>query len=259
MTEQQREMMEKLQKMSPEELKEFQKKQCIFCQIMSGKIPAKKVYEDEKVCAVLDINPANRGHVLLMPREHHAIMPQISDEEIKHLGIITKKLSHAVLKALKSEGTTIFIANGAAAGQRAQHFMIHIIPREAHDGFPTIPQHQMSNSDVSAMREKIQKTINKMLGIEHKKQDKHNKEEKHNKQESHHTKDSHTDDAHENHEEQHVEHKEHHDDHKHNEKHKQDHEVKTKQKKQAPKKSKPETKPKEQSDVSLDDIASLFK
>ena len=60
MTEEQaRELQEKLKQMSPEELKEFQKKQCIFCHIISGKVQARKIYEDDKVMAVLDINPAN--------------------------------------------------------------------------------------------------------------------------------------------------------------------------------------------------------
>src|SRR3989344_2863950 len=85
---------EKLKNMSPEELKEFQKKQCIFCQIISGKIEAKRVYEDERVLAILDINPANPGHILLMPKEHYAIMPQIPKEEMEHLFMAAKALSN---------------------------------------------------------------------------------------------------------------------------------------------------------------------
>jgi len=89
------ELMEKLQKMSPEELREFQKKQCIFCQIIAGKMKGKKVYEDDVCFALLDINPAQIGHILLLPKEHYSIMPQIPEEEIKHLGIVSKKLSLA--------------------------------------------------------------------------------------------------------------------------------------------------------------------
>ncbi len=62
------ELQEKIKNMSPEELKEFQKQQCIFCQIISGKVASKKIYEDEKCIAILDINPANPGHLLLMPK-----------------------------------------------------------------------------------------------------------------------------------------------------------------------------------------------
>ncbi len=59
-------MQEKLKQMSPEELKDFQKKQCIFCQIIDGKVASKKIYEDDKMIAILDINPAAKGHVLLL-------------------------------------------------------------------------------------------------------------------------------------------------------------------------------------------------
>ena len=61
-------LQEKIKNMSPEELKDFQKKQCIFCQIVSGKIQAKKIYEDEKVIGILDINPGNPGHTLIMTK-----------------------------------------------------------------------------------------------------------------------------------------------------------------------------------------------
>ena len=63
--EQMKALQEKLSKMSPEELKEYQKQQCIFCQIVSGKVQSKKIYEDDKCLAILDKNPANPGHVLL--------------------------------------------------------------------------------------------------------------------------------------------------------------------------------------------------
>src|SRR3989338_4668678 len=110
--EQQKELEEKLKKMSPEELLEFQKKQCIFCQIISGKIPSKKLYEDDSCLAILDINPATRGHLLILPKEHYAIMPQIPDKLMGRLMNVAKTLSKLLLKALRADGTTVFIANG---------------------------------------------------------------------------------------------------------------------------------------------------
>jgi histidine triad (HIT) family protein len=134
MTEEQvKALQEKLKKMSPEELKEFQKQQCIFCKIAAGQVASKKIYEDDRCIAILDINPANPGHVLLMPKEHYAIMPMMPEELLGHLARIAKGLSHVLLNSLKTEGTNIFIANGTAAGQRSQHFMIHIIPRKEND------------------------------------------------------------------------------------------------------------------------------
>jgi len=145
-------LQEKIKQMSPEELKEFQKKQCIFCQIISGKVQSKKVYEDEHVVAVLDINPANPGHMLIMPKEHYSIMPQIPDEEIGHLFLTAKALSNASLRALEVQGSNILVANGVAAGQKAQHFMLHLIPRKEGDGVDfevpqkTIPENELQET-----------------------------------------------------------------------------------------------------------------
>lgn len=119
--------------LSESELEELQKKNCVFCHIASGKVPAKKVYEDERCIAVLDINPASPGHVLLMPKEHHTIMFQVPDDVLGHVFVIAKALSQAGLKAFQTKGTTILAANGVAAGQRAPHFMLHVIPRTAGD------------------------------------------------------------------------------------------------------------------------------
>jgi len=131
--EQRKQWEEKIKKMSPEELQQLQKQQCVFCQIVAEKVPSKKVYEDSTCLAILDINPAAKGHLLLLPKEHYAIMPQVPEQVLKHVSIVTKYLSQILLKVTRADGTTIFIANGAAAGQRAQHFFIHLIPRKAGD------------------------------------------------------------------------------------------------------------------------------
>lgn len=135
---------EDLKNMSPEQINELQQQQCIFCHIVRGDVASKKVYEDDKALAILDINPANPGHVLLMPREHFSILPMVPESLQKHLFLVAKQLSLALVKALQSDapdfGTTLFVANGAAAGQKAQHFMIHIIPRVPGDRLPFNPQ-----------------------------------------------------------------------------------------------------------------------
>src|SRR3989338_7298488 len=122
-----------ISKLSPSEIEDLQRKNCVFCHIASGKVPARKVYEDDSCLAVLDINPASPGHMLLMPKEHFTVMFQVPEQLIGHVFIVAKGLSQASLQALQGKGTTIFAANGAAAGQRAPHFMLHIIPRSAGD------------------------------------------------------------------------------------------------------------------------------
>ena len=157
MTEEQvKELQEKIKNMSPEELKEFQKKQCIFCQIVAGKVQSKKVYEDDKCIAILDINPANPGHVLLLPKEHYSIMPQVPEDEIAHLFVVMKTISNAALRGLGVQGTNIIVQNGIAAGQKAQHFMIHIIPRKEEDGINfELPKKEIKDSELETIQKKL--------------------------------------------------------------------------------------------------------
>ncbi len=150
----------------PEEPAQAGQQQCIFCHIASGRVAAKKVYEDDKVTAVLDINPASPGHVLLIPKEHYVVMPQIPEDVLQHIGMVAKGISHAQLRALKAQGTNLFAANGVAAGQRAQHFMLHIIPRMEGDNIGlALPERAMNPADFAKARQILRKALAKTLGL----------------------------------------------------------------------------------------------
>ena len=152
--------------LDPEQFLELQKQNCIFCQMSEGKVPAKTVYSDEETFAVLDINPAVKGHMLLMPKEHYAVMPQIPASLINHLSKAAKILSHAAFQSFKCKGTTVLVSNGASAGQKAPHFMIHVIPREINDGLSLeMPIGQVSAKDAKEIADKFRS----MLGTEIKK------------------------------------------------------------------------------------------
>ena len=104
-------------------------KDCLFCKIISGEIPSAKVYEDEYSFAFLDINPINPGHTLLVPKRHFANLYETSDETLKELTPIIKKLAIAVKKAVSADGINIGMNNDPAAGQLVFHAHFHIIPR----------------------------------------------------------------------------------------------------------------------------------
>lgn len=112
---------------------EAQKKNCIFCKIVKGEMASKKVYEDDLLLAVLDINPCVKGHILILPKEHHPIMPHVPPKTFQRLFGILPELGKAVKTAMVSTGFNVFIANGGAAGQQSQHFMIHLFAREQGD------------------------------------------------------------------------------------------------------------------------------
>jgi len=162
---QMKELQDKLKNMTPEQVQEFQKKNCIFCQIVAGKIPCKKVYEDNELLGLLDINPASVGHVILLPKEHYAVMPQVPEATLRNMAVVIKKLSNSILKGIVANGTNIFIANGSAAGQKAPHFMVHVIPRRDGDNINMeIPEHSVNIKELKELKNKLGKKIEQVFG-----------------------------------------------------------------------------------------------
>lgn len=140
--------------------------QCIFCHIAQGNIPAKKLYEDNQVIAVLDINPAVPGHILLLPKNHIAVMPQMNDDLTAHIGMIAKQLSSSLIRSLKAEGTSIFVANGAVAGQRAPHFIMHILPRANNDGVNlNLPEGKLDEKTMNLVFARLAQSVSKNFGV----------------------------------------------------------------------------------------------
>ncbi len=147
------------EQLSEEEIKkriELMKENCIFCKIVKGEIPAKKVFEDDICLAILDINPATTGHLLLMPKEHYMMMPMVPDEVLGHLSVISKYLSDLLKTSFDCKDVTVFMANGGAAGQQSQHFMIHVIPRYDDDGLDfDLQGSKLSSAELESLAEKI--------------------------------------------------------------------------------------------------------
>ncbi|MFH1092332.1 MAG: HIT family protein [Pseudomonadota bacterium] len=107
---------------------------CIFCRIVSGEIPATKVYEDDRCLAFLDINPIARGHALLIPKSHHENLYTIPPGLLQDLILAAQKLGTAMVKALGAQGLNLLQSNGRAASQIIDHFHLHLIPRRPADG-----------------------------------------------------------------------------------------------------------------------------
>ena len=106
---------------------------CIVCQIVGGRIPSKRVYEDDLAMAVLDVNGSNPGHCFVIPKNHYPIVEQVPDKEVGRLFQVSNKISTAIFESLGVQGTNIFVANGIPAGQTVAHFTINVIPRREND------------------------------------------------------------------------------------------------------------------------------
>jgi len=109
---------------------------CIFCEIAAGRAPASIVARDDRVCAFLDIQPVNPGHLLVVPVRHAASLADLNPEDGAHLFRVAQKLTAAVRhSAVRCEGVTLLLADGKAAGQEVFHVHLHVIPRFSEDGF----------------------------------------------------------------------------------------------------------------------------
>ena len=109
-------------------------KNCIFCKIANGEIPANTVYEDDYFRVILDNGPATKGHALILPKEHHENLLSLPEEDAAKAFQLAKKISELLLDRLQADGVNVIQNNGAAAGQTVMHFHIHVIPRYQGDG-----------------------------------------------------------------------------------------------------------------------------
>lgn len=110
-------------------------KECVFCKIANGEMPAAKLLEDKKVVSFLDINPVNHGHILVMPKKHYETIMDIPGRELAKVMEMVPALAKAVTEVTNADGLNIFQTNKPCAGQTIPHVHFHIIPRHKNDGF----------------------------------------------------------------------------------------------------------------------------
>ena len=135
--------------------------ECIFCQIAQKKIPSNTVYEDENFIAFLDIRPANKGHVLVIPKNHIEDLLSLSEEQSKELFEVVRKVAHGIKKGMNADALNIVQNNGAAAGQVVPHIHIHVIPRFEKDGLSlgTFRQGKYEGNEINAIKDAIKSKI----------------------------------------------------------------------------------------------------
>jgi len=130
---------------------------CIFCKIIDGEIPAVKVLDKDQVIAFMDINPASRGHMLIVPKKHVENIFEISEDDLSAVMNAVKRCAQAVRQALKAEGITVLQLNGKASDQIIPHLHVHIMPRWQNDRL-SVSQWEMKEGD----REELQEIARKV-------------------------------------------------------------------------------------------------
>ena len=106
---------------------------CLFCKLVKGEIPSKKIYEDEYVLAFLDIEPVSEGHTLVIPKKHFPTVFDIDKETLQKVAVGVKKVTEILKEKLDVDACNLFQSNGEKAEQDVPHFHIHVIPRREGD------------------------------------------------------------------------------------------------------------------------------
>ncbi|MGH2952846.1 MAG: HIT family protein [Solirubrobacterales bacterium] len=129
---------------------------CIFCGIVAGEMPAQIVDSDEHTVSFMDINPATRGHALVVPREHVSDLLDASDEHLGRTMVAARRLAQRIEAALEPAGYNILNACRPAAWQTVFHYHLHVIPRYDDDPLklPWIPR-GAEPEEIAAIAERI--------------------------------------------------------------------------------------------------------
>jgi len=128
---------------------------CIFCRIVSGEIPAAKIYEDEEVMAFLDINPVRHGHALVIPKKHYPRIEEAPDGIVSTVFICAKKLMTPIRNAMNADYVALSVI-----GVDVNHLHIHLIPRNHDDGLASFwPTTKYSGEEMEKVRKKIESRL----------------------------------------------------------------------------------------------------
>ena len=135
-------------------------KNCLFCRIVSGEVPAVVVYEDANTLAFLDHRPLFPGHTLLVPREHYETLADLPAAQVGPLFKNAQLLSRAIESAMEAEGN--FVAMNNRVSQSVPHLHVHIVPRRRKDGLKGFfwPRTKYKNDEeLEITRQKISSKI----------------------------------------------------------------------------------------------------
>ena len=129
--------------------------ECIFCKIISGEIPSRKVFEDDWTFAFMDVAKDVDGHILVVPKAHRKNILDCDDEALTCLMRTVKKISNHLVSDCGYTGVNLLNASDESAGQSVPHFHVHIIPRKTGDGIDAWPHFGGAKQDIDKVFNKI--------------------------------------------------------------------------------------------------------
>lgn len=141
----------------------MEEEKCIFCMIASKKVPAKEIYEDPMIMGVLDINPASKGHVIMIPKKHYNNIYEMPQEEFLQYLSVARAVGYAILLSLAPNNVEMLYTKELTKGSVTPHALIHLIPRYNDDTVNHVWQPQkMEENDFTAVENAIKSAIEKV-------------------------------------------------------------------------------------------------
>ena len=129
--------------------------ECIFCNVMDGKLPSHIIYDDDDCLAILDRYPIDNGHSLIITRQHYEKITDMSIDDVSRLFSKVPKIINAIIKATGADAFSIAQNNGKSAKQIIPHVHIHLIPRYNATGTLWTKRKIMSDDELKQLAEKI--------------------------------------------------------------------------------------------------------
>ena len=133
---------------------------CVICDLLSGELEVSLVHRDELCAVVMDIQPINPGHMLVVPIRHSSRLAELQPQEVAQIFRVAQRLGEGLRKSsVKCEGVNLILADGEAAGQEIFHTHLHVVPRYPGDGFgfefPTRYHNRPERSELDSLASKI--------------------------------------------------------------------------------------------------------
>ena len=128
---------------------------CIFCKIVKGEVPSRKIFEDEWTIAFMDVAKDVDGHILAIPKVHTKNILDCDEDTLTHLMKTVKRISNHLTENCGYTGVNLLNASDESAGQSVPHFHVHIIPRKTEDGIDAWPHFNGAREDAEAVFRRI--------------------------------------------------------------------------------------------------------
>jgi histidine triad (HIT) family protein len=133
---------------------------CVFCRIIDGDLPSMRIYEDERTIVIMDINPLNSGHCLIITKAHAPTLWDADPADLQAAITTAQRVATALKTAVKPDGLNMLQANGPAAFQSVPHYHLHLIPRWHNDGkgfdWPLVPG---DRAQIQAIGERLREAL----------------------------------------------------------------------------------------------------